>query len=56
LELADRVVEKYPWTILGKSQDGGWRFVCAVESEEKAKYLADALTVGQGMETKVEKT
>jgi endonuclease/exonuclease/phosphatase (EEP) superfamily protein YafD len=56
LKLAQSVIDKYPYTVLGKNQEGDWVFVCAVESQVKADYIADVLTTGQGMETKTEVT
>jgi hypothetical protein len=54
--LAKQVLDKYPYTVLGKNQNGDWVFVCAVENQAKADYLADVLLTGQGMETKIKAT
>lgn len=55
--LAQRVVETYPWSVLGKdASTGQWRFICAVGDQVMAESIGTAVFESQGIETKVERT
>lgn len=56
MSLAQSVVEQYGFSVFGKDQNGEWKLVCAVDSQARADFIADAIVVANGMETKVEAT
>ena len=53
MQLAKSVVDKYPYSIFGKDQNGVWVFICASAEGAQANLIADSIATANGIETKV---
>lgn len=53
LRIDPSVMAKFPYSVLGKTHEGMWEFVCAMDNVVKAERVAEALRA-EGLETRIE--